>query len=128
MIYPVLMIYVDEGLAELYLSLTSRILLIGFEGVNESIQIHYDKCVELLKYRAPCKYNFHGYLRVSFANNFLAVDSNKEMSKPYHIRLLSVVYEAARKFSYFNLDCNDAVVSLVYGLPMKRTQDALRER
>lgn len=120
--------YADEGLVELYLSLTRRILLSGFEGVNESVQSHYDKCLELLKYRAPCKYNSCGYLRVSFANNLLAVDSNKEMSKPYHIRLLSIVYESARRFSYFNLECNDAIVSLVYGLPMKRTQDALRER
>lgn len=101
---------VDEGLVELYLSLTRRILLSGFEGVYESVQSHYEKCLELLKYRAP------------------SVDSNKEMSKPYHIRLLSIVYESARRFSYFNLDCNDAIVSLVYGLPMKRTQDALRER
>lgn len=54
----ILTIHVDEGLAELYLSLTRRILLSGFQGTNESIQSHYDKCVELLKYRAPCKYHF----------------------------------------------------------------------
>jgi hypothetical protein len=50
------------------------------------------------------------------------------MSKPNYLRLLSIVYEAARKHSYFELDCDSAIVSLVYGLQMKRTQEVLRER
>lgn len=50
------------------------------------------------------------------------------MSKPNYIRLLNIVYGSAIKHSCFKLDCDTAIVSLVYGLQMKRTQEALRER
>lgn len=50
------------------------------------------------------------------------------MSKPNYIRLLNIVYASAIKHSCFALDCDSAIVTLVYRLPMKRTQEALRER
>lgn len=50
------------------------------------------------------------------------------MSKPNYIRLLNIIYASAIEHSYFTLDCDSAIVKLVYGLPMKRTQEALRER
>jgi hypothetical protein len=56
------------------------------------------------------------------------VNANKEMSKPFHIRLLNVIYQAAADLSYFGLDYNDTTVSLIYGLQMKRTQEAIQER
>ena len=56
------------------------------------------------------------------------MNANKEMSKPFHIRLLNVIYQAAVDLSYFGLDYNDTTVSLIYGLQMKRTQEAIQER
>lgn len=50
------------------------------------------------------------------------------MSKPTYISVLRIVYKAATLFGITDFDCNDALVTLVYGLPMKRTQEALRER
>lgn len=58
----------------------------------------------------------------------VAVDANKEMSKLAYLRLLSIVYQAARKHSTYTLNCDSAIVTLVYELQMKRTQEALRER
>jgi len=50
------------------------------------------------------------------------------MSKPTYISVLRTAYKAATMFDITDFDCNDALVTLVYGLPMKRTQEALRER
>lgn len=50
------------------------------------------------------------------------------MSKPAYLRLLAIVYQVAREFSYFNLSCDQITVSSVYKFQMKRTQEALRER
>lgn len=105
---------IDDDLVDLYLSLTKRILssnaALSSEARNTAIQNHFDITVDLLKYRTP------------------SVDANKEMSKPNYIRLLSIVYECAIAHSYFNLDCDNNLVSSVYGFQMKRTQEALRER
>lgn len=59
---------------------------------------------------------------------YSALNVNHEMSKPTYISVLRIVYKAATLFDMTGFDCNDALVSLVYGLPMKRTQEALRER
>ncbi|KAI7894857.1 uncharacterized protein EV154DRAFT_599678 [Mucor mucedo] len=105
---------VDDDLAELYLSLTRRILssenALAPETRKTTVKSLFDHCVELLKYRSP------------------SVDANKEMSKPNYIRLLNIVYASAIEHSYFTLGCDSPIVKLVYGLPMKRTQEALRER
>ncbi|KAG1051318.1 hypothetical protein G6F43_006464 [Rhizopus delemar] len=105
---------IDEDVIDLYLSLTKKILakegILSRENKVKAIQNHYEQCIDLLKYRSP------------------AVNANKEMSKPFHIRLLNIIYQAAADLSYFGLDYNDAIVSLIYGLQMKRTQEAIQER
>ncbi|RCH86084.1 hypothetical protein CU098_001180, partial [Rhizopus stolonifer] len=105
---------VDEDLVGLYLSLTRRMLLNQDTFEQEQryhlIKQYYEKSLELIKYRNP------------------SVDASHEMSKPAYLSLLNIVYTAARKYDYFELDCDDTLVSLVYGLQMKRTQEALRER
>jgi hypothetical protein len=50
------------------------------------------------------------------------------MSKPSYIGLLRIVYKAATVFNITQFDCDGTLVTLVYDLPMKRTQEALRER
>jgi hypothetical protein len=50
------------------------------------------------------------------------------MSKPGYLCLLGILYDAAIKFSFDQLDCDNNLVTLVYGLQMKRSQEALRER
>ncbi|KAI8359079.1 hypothetical protein EDC96DRAFT_545587 [Choanephora cucurbitarum] len=105
---------VDEDLVRLYLSLTKRILLgktaLESKQREQLIYQYYGKCIEFMKYR-----NHSG-------------DANHEMSKPAYLTLLSTLYIAAKQFDYFELDCDDVLVSLVYQLQMKRTQEALRER
>jgi hypothetical protein len=46
------------------------------------------------------------------------------MGKLGYIRLLEIVYDAARNHQYFELDCDDELVSLVYNSQIKRTQEA----
>ncbi|CAO3698396.1 unnamed protein product [Rhizopus stolonifer] len=104
---------VDEDVVELYLSLTRRILsksVLSKENKIRAIQNYHEKCVDLLKYRSP------------------SVDSNCEMSKPFHIRLINVIYQVSADLNNFGLDYDDSMISLVHGLQMKRTQDAIRER
>lgn len=52
--------FIDDDLAELYLSLTRRILssenALAPETRKTAIKAHFDKCVELLKHRTSCKY------------------------------------------------------------------------
>jgi hypothetical protein len=50
------------------------------------------------------------------------------MSKPGYLRLLGILYSSAIKFSFYELDCDSDLVTLVYNLQMKRTQEALREK
>ncbi|CAO3620518.1 unnamed protein product [Mucor fragilis] len=105
---------VDDDVMALYISLSEKILL-GSETLEEtermdSIRQHYDTCLALLKYRPT------------------TLNVNHEMSKPTYISVLRIVYKAATLFGITDFDCNDALVTLVYGLPMKRTQEALRER
>ncbi|KAI9281150.1 hypothetical protein BY458DRAFT_430265 [Sporodiniella umbellata] len=103
---------VDTDTVQLYLSLTKRILsasTLSKDTKAKTIQSHYKKCIELLKRRS------------------VSVVSNKEMSKPFYIQLLNVIYQAAIETPCFELDYNDNVVSLVHGLQMKRTQEAIQE-
>lgn len=50
----------DDDLVELYLSLTRRILsnenVLAPETRKTTVKDLFDRCVELLKYRSPCKY------------------------------------------------------------------------
>lgn len=52
--------FIDDDLAELYLSLTRRILssenALAPETRNTTIKYLFDHCVELLKHRTSCKY------------------------------------------------------------------------
>ncbi|KAI8988894.1 hypothetical protein BDB01DRAFT_719270 [Pilobolus umbonatus] len=104
---------VDDDVNDKLLSLTEKILLnedtLSLDTRTRVIREHYETTVELLKYRSP------------------TVNPNKEMSKPFHIVLLNIIYQAARKYSYYELSCDQSVLSLVYSLPMKRTKEALRE-
>ncbi|ORE16390.1 hypothetical protein BCV71DRAFT_265697 [Rhizopus microsporus] len=105
---------VDGDVVDLYLSLTKRILgkesVLELENKTEAIQTYYEKCIDLLKHRSS------------------AVDPNKELSKPFHIQLLRILYQAATDLSYYSLDYDDQALSLVHGLPMKRTQEAIQQR
>ncbi|ORE02050.1 hypothetical protein BCV72DRAFT_252709 [Rhizopus microsporus var. microsporus] len=105
---------VDGDVVDLYLSLTKRILgkesALELENKTEAIQTYYEKCIDLLKHRSS------------------AVDPNKELSKPFHIQLLRILYQAATDLSYYSLDYDDQALSLVHGLPMKRTQEAIQQR
>lgn len=95
------------------MSLTKRILsksILSKENKIRAIQSYHEKCIDLLKYRSP------------------SVNSNCEMSKPFHIRLINVIYQVSADLNHFGLDYDDSMISLVHGLQMKRTQDAIRER
>lgn len=105
---------VDDEVMALYVSLDEKILL-GSETLEETermdtIKQHYDTCLDLLTYRPT------------------TLNVNHEMSKPTYVSVLRTVYKAATLFDMADFDCNDALVTLVYSLPMKRTQEALRER
>lgn len=67
----------------------------------------------------------HIYLNTQLT---ITVDPNKELSKPFHIQLLRILYQAATDLSYYSLDYDDQALSLVHGLPMKRTQEAIQQR
>ncbi|CEP13385.1 hypothetical protein [Parasitella parasitica] len=105
---------VDDDVMALYLSLSEKIILGkgALEDRERAIVVkqHYDTCLDLLKYRPKSS------------------NVNHEMSKPSYISLLKIVYKAARVHGITEFDCNDIIISLVYSLPMKRTQEALRER
>ncbi|EPB84910.1 hypothetical protein HMPREF1544_08345 [Mucor circinelloides 1006PhL] len=105
---------VDDDVMALYISLSEKILLdsetLEDKDRIDTIKQHYDTCLDLLKYRPT------------------TLNVNHEMSKPTYISVLRTAYKAATMFDITDFDCNDALVTLVYGLPMKRTQEALRER
>ncbi|KAI8643710.1 hypothetical protein BD408DRAFT_341945 [Parasitella parasitica] len=104
----------NDDVMALYISLSEKIIL-GKDTFEDQDRInvvkqHYDTCLDLLKYHPK------------------ALNANHEMSKPSYISLLNIVYKAAKNLGIVELDCDDTLFSLVYSLPMKRTQEAIRER
>ena len=50
----------------------------------------------------------HRYLNTQ---STIAVAPNKELSKPFHIQLLRILYQAATDLSYYSLDYDDQALS-----------------
>ncbi|KAI8384828.1 uncharacterized protein BYT42DRAFT_563768 [Radiomyces spectabilis] len=104
----------DEETVDLFISMMQHILndQSAFDEATRKTVIHdyFHKCQTSLQ-----------------ANNKSAI-ANKELSKPNHIRLLRVVYDAARNATYFELPCDQGIISFVTGVQMKRLPELHRTR
>ncbi|KAF7728535.1 Tar (HIV-1) RNA binding protein 1 [Apophysomyces ossiformis] len=104
----------DDDLIELLLSTTRRIMQGRAEFDPDTrkqlIRDYHSKCLQLLKARST------------------SLVPNKELSKPNHVRLLGIIYNAAAKYSVSNLSIDSSVTSLLCNLQIRRTPEALRSK
>ncbi|KAI7864646.1 hypothetical protein BDF14DRAFT_1987237 [Spinellus fusiger] len=104
----------DDNLIHFLLSITRHLLESPMELSDETrtqiIKAYTDHCVALLRTRSS------------------SVEWSKEMSKPNYLKLMRVVYDAATIHSCFVLPCDKTLTSLICGMQIKKTIDALRTR
>lgn len=58
----------------------------------------------------------------------IAPVANKELAKASHMRFMNVLYNAALAHSLFVLDCDDSIATLLNGIQLRKTTEALQVR
>ncbi|KAI9494149.1 hypothetical protein BDB00DRAFT_928434 [Zychaea mexicana] len=104
----------EELLVDLFVSMSKHILVSStcFDNAASREQLlkeHHGRCMELLRARRS------------------PTDANQEMAREGHLRLLAVVYEAARRHSYLELSYDQPTADLLCQVQTKKTHEALQQ-
>ncbi|KAI9275765.1 hypothetical protein BDA99DRAFT_195528 [Phascolomyces articulosus] len=104
----------EELLVDLFVSMT-RHILVHSTSLNETdreqlLKEHHDRCIDLLRAKSS------------------PVVANQEMAREGHLRLLGMIYEAAKQHKYLGLSYGETTATLLCQVITKKTPEALQVR
>ena len=133
LLYTHILFLADDDLVDLLISVTRRVLVTDDtlkKDIREKlITESFERCTKLLQKKISRKSSeryLHGvtwYLHAS-----IAPVANKELAKAGHMRLIGVLYNAALAHTLFVLDCDDSIATLLNGVQLRKTTEALQVR